>query len=226
MAQQPQLIFYSPNKGFADTLRDQLIFANAYRVQIVSDLSKVVTFNFDGVIIDEPNDDEALIQFVQNLLRQKHCPLFITGRVLPDHPLWQEAMFFMKPFPLKDFFKTLDHTIWTHRDKIYEIGPIRFEPGRCRLILADRQKDKEIELTDKETQLLAILWQHYQTIVPKEELLRTIWGYGPQIETKTLETHVYRLRKKLETLTSMSLYIRAEDSGFALVTDMPKDIAS
>jgi len=55
----------------------------------------------------------------------------------------------------------------------------------------------KLVLTSKEYELLALLVRHAGTIIPRRELLINVWGYGPDIRTRTLDVHVRRLRKKL-----------------------------
>jgi len=62
------------------------------------------------------------------------------------------------------------------------------------VILLDRQK---MTLTKKEYELLAMLVENAGEIVPRNVLLMQVWGYGPDIRTRTLDVHVRRLRKKL-----------------------------
>ena len=76
--------------------------------------------------------------------------------------------------------------------------------------------NEEIKLTDKEAALLNYL-HNRQTPVDKETLLREIWGYGEGISTHTLETHVYRLRQKLEA-TGLSFSAETGD-GYRLVCE-------
>ncbi len=60
-------------------------------------------------------------------------------------------------------------------------------------------KTQEIQrLTEKECQLLRFFHQNKGKDMSKERLLREIWEYHPEVETHTLETHIYRLRQKLE----------------------------
>ncbi|MBI4902088.1 MAG: winged helix-turn-helix transcriptional regulator [Acidobacteria bacterium] len=56
---------------------------------------------------------------------------------------------------------------------------------------------REVMLTRKEHELLALLVDHLGDIVPREVLLERIWGYSKDIRTRTLDVHIRRLRKKL-----------------------------
>jgi two-component system phosphate regulon response regulator PhoB len=56
---------------------------------------------------------------------------------------------------------------------------------------------EHMALTRKEYELLSVLTSHAGTIVPRSALLREIWGYGPEIRTRTLDVHIRRLRRKL-----------------------------
>jgi DNA-binding response OmpR family regulator len=57
---------------------------------------------------------------------------------------------------------------------------------------------RRITLTRKEYDLLSLLVQHAGEIIPREALLMQVWGYSPEIRTRTLDVHVRRLRKKLD----------------------------
>ena len=78
---------------------------------------------------------------------------------------------------------------------VLSIGPYRFLPAAKRLEAADGTR---IRLTEKETQILDHLCRRGGT-APREDLLGAVWGYGAGIDTHTLETHIYRLRRKLGT---------------------------
>ncbi|MFV3127568.1 response regulator transcription factor [Niveispirillum sp. KHB5.9] len=87
------------------------------------------------------------------------------------------------------------------------IGPYRFLPAAKRLEAVDGSR---IRLTEKETQILHHLCRH-GGMAPREDLLGAVWGYGAGIDTHTLETHIYRLRRKL----GASLLVRVE-GGYRL----------
>lgn len=75
------------------------------------------------------------------------------------------------------------------------IGPYAFQPRRSALM-----KDGEaITLTDKERDILVALWSAPKRALNREALLDAVWAYADGVETHTLETHVYRLRRKMES---------------------------
>ena len=78
-------------------------------------------------------------------------------------------------------------------DAAVRIGPYTFHPS-AKLLQADGRK---VRLTEKETNILKFLHASAGT-VPRDILLHEVWGYGPAVATHTLETHIYRLRKKIE----------------------------
>lgn len=93
--------------------------------------------------------------------------------------------------------------------------------GPCRLFASSRTlvgaAGEAVRLTDKETQILARLAAAIGRVVPRETLLAEVWGYGAAIATHTIETHVYRLRRKLARAAAGGAgLIRAEDGGYRL----------
>lgn len=78
------------------------------------------------------------------------------------------------------------------------------------------QDDKEIRLTEKEVEILRCLYDRKGQIIGRSDLLDIVWGYGQGIETHTLETHIYRLRQKIETDPSVPKILITEDNGYKL----------
>lgn len=94
------------------------------------------------------------------------------------------------------------------------IGPFRFRPGAVELVDA---AGRRLPLTEKEAEILARLVAADGETVTKEILLRDIWGYRPAVTTRTLETHVSRLRRKIETAPADSRLLLTEKNGYRLV---------
>jgi DNA-binding response OmpR family regulator len=95
-------------------------------------------------------------------------------------------------------------------DAPFRIGPYDFHPSAKLLVDGTRK----VRLTEKETDILRYL-RTAAGIVPRQTLLGEVWGYGPQVATHTLETHIYRLRKKIETDPDAPILV-TEDGGYRL----------
>jgi hypothetical protein len=91
------------------------------------------------------------------------------------------------------------------------VGPYHFEAGELRAPSGARLK-----LTEKETAILARLARAHGAAVSREALLRDVWGYGPNMSTRTLETHIHRLRRKLEPSPERPRWIKTEGDGYRL----------
>ena len=98
-------------------------------------------------------------------------------------------------------------------DAVFRIGPYEFRPGGKLLIDA---KQKKIRLTEKETNILKYLYRAQPRPVPRDELLTEVWGYNAGVTTHTLETHVYRLRQKIEPDPQNSKLLLTESGGYRL----------
>ena len=99
-------------------------------------------------------------------------------------------------------------------DAVFTIGPYTFQPARKLLVDANKQK---IVLTAMETAILKYLYLAGGNIVSRDTLLGEIWGYNSEVDTHTLETHVYRLRQKIEADPSNVAILVKEPGGYRLV---------
>ncbi len=97
------------------------------------------------------------------------------------------------------------------------IGPYTFQPAKRLLSHPDRRR--RIALTDKETRLLRFLCRTPGEGVPRETLLSEVWGYNDQVSTHTVETHIYRLRQKMEVDPGMPRLIRSHPGFYSIHPD-------
>jgi DNA-binding response OmpR family regulator len=98
-------------------------------------------------------------------------------------------------------------------EAMYRIGPYTFRPS-AKLLLDE--KSRKIRLTEKETNILKYLYRMGDT-VPRETLLNEVWGYNPAVTTHTLETHIYRLRQKIEENPGEARILVTESGGYRLM---------
>jgi DNA-binding response OmpR family regulator len=99
-------------------------------------------------------------------------------------------------------------------DAVFTIGPYSFRPSSKILL---NTKGQKIRLTEKETAILRFLYRAGQTPMSRETLLQDVWGYNSGVTTHTLETHIYRLRQKIEKDATNPSILVTEVGGYKLV---------
>ncbi len=99
-------------------------------------------------------------------------------------------------------------------DAVFTIGPYMFRPS-SKLLLTP--KGGKVRLTEKETAILRYLYRAGQKPVSRETLLQEVWGYNSGVTTHTLETHIYRLRQKVEKDAAAPQILVTEAGGYKLV---------
>jgi DNA-binding response OmpR family regulator len=98
-------------------------------------------------------------------------------------------------------------------DAVFSIGPYTFQPS-MKLLTDD--DGKKIRLTEKECNILKYLYRAGGTVVGRDVLLHEVWGYNAGVTTHTLETHIYRLRQKIEVDPSVTRLLMTEQGGYRL----------
>ena len=99
-------------------------------------------------------------------------------------------------------------------DAVFTIGPYTFRAS-SKLLL--NPKGNKVRLTEKETSILRYLYRACEQPVPRETLLGDVWGYNSGVTTHTLETHIYRLRQKIEKDAAAPVILITESRGYKLV---------
>ena len=99
-------------------------------------------------------------------------------------------------------------------DATFNVGPYVFKPAQKLLTDGD---GKKIRLTEKEAAIIRYLFRASQKAVTRDELLEEVWGYNSGVTTHTLETHVYRLRQKIEKDPSNAEILVTENGGYKII---------
>lgn len=99
-------------------------------------------------------------------------------------------------------------------DAVFSIGPYSFRPGTK---LLTTESGSKLRLTEKETAILRFLYRAGQRVISRDMLLQEVWGYNSNVTTHTLETHIYRLRQKIEVDPGRAKILVTEAGGYKLV---------
>ena len=99
-------------------------------------------------------------------------------------------------------------------DAVFTIGRYTFRPS-AKMMVDDRAQ--KVRLTEKETNILKFLYRAQDGVVARDVLLHEVWGYNAGVTTHTLETHIYRLRQKIEPEPSNARLLVTESGGYRLL---------
>ncbi len=123
-----------------------------------------------------------------------------------------------KPFRLGVLLARMRAQLRQHEksvDAVFTIGGYTFHPSSK--LLHDVETSEKVRLTEKETAILKYLYRAGDKVVAREVLLDEVWGYNAGVDTHTLETHIYRLRQKIENDPSRAVLLVTESGGYRLV---------
>lgn len=122
-----------------------------------------------------------------------------------------------KPFRLAELLARLRAQLRifeNSEDAVFTIGPYTFRPSAK--LLHEPNKNRRIRLTEKEAAILKFLYRAGTRPVARQVLLNEVWGYNAAVTTHTLETHIYRLRQKIEPDPSNARLLVTEGGGYRL----------
>jgi DNA-binding response OmpR family regulator len=121
-----------------------------------------------------------------------------------------------KPFKFSVLLARIRAQLRSHEQSenaVFHIGPYEFRPAQ-KLLIDDAKR--KVRLTEKETNILKYLYRAGGKPVAREELLTEVWGYNAGVTTHTLETHIYRLRQKIEPDAAAARLLVTEAGGYRL----------
>ena len=205
----------------------ELLVQEGYEVRLASsgseglDICRSVTF--DAAIVDIMMPDMDGISVLDELKRlDEQLPvLMITAFASVENAIASMKRgafdYITKPFKMAVLLARLRAQLRQHalsEDASFTLGPYTFQPAHKILTAADGQK---VRLTEKETNILKFLLRAGAVIVPREKLLHEVWGYNAAVTTHTLETHIYRLRQKIEVDPSQACLLVTAAGGYKLV---------
>jgi DNA-binding response OmpR family regulator len=120
----------------------------------------------------------------------------------------------VKPRVLLQKIRTLHSGVGATLPERIDLGGLSVFPALLEIV--DENSDKKVVITEKERDVLVFLFSRPEYKASREELLSAVWGYGQGIDTHTLETHIYRLRQKIETKASSPQILITTEDGYGL----------
>ena len=227
MAQLRKILLVDDDDTLREALSEQLVMTEDFDVFEASNgqeaLVKTKAGLFDLVILDVGLPDTDGRELARVMRKQGvKCPIvMLTGQDSDaDTILGLEAGandYVTKPFKFPVLLARLRAQLRTHEqseDAIFQLGPYTFRPAQKLLLTED---EKKVRLTEKETNILKFLYRAQDAVVPRDVLLHEVWGYNAGVTTHTLETHIYRLRQKIEPDPSNARLLVTESGGYRLV---------
>jgi DNA-binding response OmpR family regulator len=157
-----------------------------------------------------------------------HSPIIFLVRTASEHTLVRvlnagACDFLVAPWRGGELRARLRAHIRAHANsagQTFQIGPYRFTPQKR--ILQHVTTKAITRLTHKETEMLKFLHRAEGHPVARQTLLRDLWGYRDGADSYTVESHIYRLRRKLEADPSRPRFLLNEAGGYLLVTAPPR----
>ncbi len=226
MAQTKKILLIDDDVDLREALSELLIMTDDFDVFEGGDgaeaLEKIKQQAYDMVVLDVGLPDIDGRELCRLIRKQGvKCPiLMLTGHDTDsDTILGLNAGakdYITKPFKFPVLLARIRAQLRQHEqseDAIFTLGPYTFKPAVKMLLTED---DKKIRLTEKETNILKFLYRATEGVVPRDTLLHEVWGYNAGVTTHTLETHIYRLRQKIEPDPSHASLLVTESGGYRL----------
>jgi DNA-binding response OmpR family regulator len=227
MGNLKKILMVDDDEDLREALADQLILTEDFDVFEAEDgasgLEKAKEAIYDLVILDVGLPDMDGRELCRLMRKQGvKCPvLMLTAHDSDaDTILGLDAGandYVSKPFKFPVLLARVRAQLRQHEqseDAVFTLGPYTFKPAAKMLITDD---DRKVRLTEKETNILKFLYRAQDGVVARDVLLHEVWGYNAGVTTHTLETHIYRLRQKIEPDPSNARLLVTESGGYRLV---------
>jgi DNA-binding response OmpR family regulator len=227
MSNASRLLVVDDDQDLRDTLAEQLGFYEEFQITVVDTAAKAIEAvkgdRIDLAIMDVGLPDMDGRDAVK-IMRQdgfRSPVIMLTGQGSDtDTVMGLEAGandYVTKPFKFAVLLARIRAQLRQYEaseDAVFQIGPYTFRPG-AKLLTLD--KGSKLKLTEKETAILRYLYRAGQAVVGRDTLLTEVWGYNSNVTTHTLETHIYRLRQKIEADPSNARILVTEPGGYKLI---------
>lgn len=227
MSNTRKILIVDDDEDLRESLKDQLLLHEEFDCVTAGTAAKGMELtkadHIDLLILDVglPDIDGREVCKLIRRAGFKSPIIMLTGNVSDaDQILGLDAGandYVTKPFKFAVLLARIRAQLRQHEqseDAIFAIGHYSFKPASKLLV---DEKGAKIRLTEKETSILKYLYRAGEKVISREVLLHEVWGYNAGVTTHTLETHIYRLRQKIEKDPSSAELLVTEAGGYKLV---------
>lgn len=227
MSPLKKILIIDDDDALRDTLKDQFALQEEYSVQDASTamagIKALKADHFDLVILDVnlPDLDGREACKLMRKGGYKGPVLMLTAQAADaDAILGLDSGandYIIKPFRFGVLLARIRAHLRQHEqseDALFKVGPYTFKPSSKQLLKEDGRK---VRLTEKETAIIKFLLRAGEQIVGRDVLLQDVWGYNAGVTTHTLETHIYRLRQKIERDPANAEILVTQGGGYKLI---------
>ena len=222
-----EILLIDDDDDLRDALAEQLVMTEEFDVfegdSGASGMTRAKEQLYDLIVLDVGLPDTDGRELCR-LMRKSgvKCPIvMLTGHDTDaDTILGLDAGandYIAKPFKFPVLLARIRAQLRQHEqseDAVFTLGPYTFKPSMKMLVT---EEDRKIRLTEKETNILKYLYRANDGTVARDVLLHEVWGYNAGVTTHTLETHIYRLRQKIEPDPSNARLLVTESGGYRLM---------
>ncbi|WP_296477133.1 response regulator transcription factor [Roseinatronobacter sp.] len=228
MAKLNKILLVDDDDDLREALSEQLVMTDEFDVFEAANgaeaMDQVRAGQFDMAILDVGLPDTDGRELCKRMRKAgfKSPVIMLTGHDSDaDTILGLDSGandYITKPFKLPVLLARLRAQLRQHEQSenaVFQLGPYLFKPAQKMLI---DENERKIRLTEKETNILKFLYRAPDGVVPRDVLLHEVWGYNAGVTTHTLETHIYRLRQKIEPDPSNVTLLVTESGGYRLAS--------
>ena len=216
-----KILIYEKDRNLNSILLEQLSYFSKYEICLIEDqinlFKNINEKSFDACILNLDDFEGDIFNFMkifQNINNHQNIIIY-------QNDIQEKEMFFQndvicleKPFTLKKLFNYLKNIKYSedkNNIKIYLTENLIFLPDKK--FVENKITNIKQRLTEKETNLLKFIYKNKNSEISKKQMLINVWGINDNINTHTLETHLYRLKQKLYKLEPELIFSLINQNG-------------
>ena len=221
------ILLVDDNDDLREALAEQLHFTERFSVSEANSVATAINLiqekKFDTILLDIQLPDGDGLEVCKRLRRRGvTSPVIMLTAQSSDSDIVIGLEsgandYITKPFQFRVLLARIEAQLRQNNhteETVFKIGNNTFHPETK--IITDHN-NRQIHLTEKEASILRILCQSRLHVVSREVLLKEVWNYNKNVSTHTLETHIYRLRRKIHTDLDTPHMLITEAGGYKLV---------